>query len=184
MFIQFSQSWSKTVKIFLFLLTFLLNNYKLHLYIGANTERLPFWYFHYQSIQYIQSWKRRLCLFTLFRHKTNFLSWLKSFSPKLCSAPLKQTNKSPWIREMRHFKIQQLSNFVTTLDSFCPRTDNGPHYVRGDTQPNQRGQILLPPPRHKDLFICPLEWRGQSSISPLRQHLLYYFNSFLKKKSP
>lgn len=37
---------------------------------------------------------------------------------------------------------------------------------------------------HKDLFICPLEWQGQSSISPLHQDLLCYFNPFLKKKSP
>lgn len=37
---------------------------------------------------------------------------------------------------------------------------------------------------HKDLFICPLEWQVQSSIHPLHQDLLCYFNPFLEKKSP
>lgn len=38
-------------------------------------------------------------------------------------------------------------------------------------------------PPHKDLFICPLEWQGQPSISPLHQHLLYY-KPFLIKEGP
>lgn len=71
---------------------------------------------------------------------------------------------------VRYLQIQQLSNFVTTLDpisiiSVKRRADNEPHYLQGDTQPNHPGQILLPP-LHTKLSLSAL-WSDKANPASL-----------------